>query len=73
MKRKRARDGHAKGARDEFAELIARAQRTRATRARIIIEQCLAMLPHYRGIPETHLADVRRSVLHFSLRLRALS
>ncbi|HVH19523.1 MAG TPA: helix-turn-helix domain-containing protein [Myxococcota bacterium] len=58
----------AKRARDEFAELIRRAQRTRATRARVIIEQCLAMLPHYRGIPETHLADVRRSVLaHLSL------
>jgi sugar diacid utilization regulator len=60
MKKKRARD--------EFAELIALAQRTRATRARVIIEQCLAMLPHYRGIPESHLADVRRSVLaHLSL------
>jgi sugar diacid utilization regulator len=54
--------------RGEFEELIRRAQRTGATRARIIIEQCLAMLPHYRGIPETHLADVRRSVLaHLSL------
>jgi len=49
---------------DEFHELIRRVQRTRRTRARVIVDECLAMLPHYRGIPEAHLADVRRSVLH---------
>jgi len=49
---------------DEFHKLIRRVHRTRRTRARIIIEQCLTLLPHYRGIPESHLADVRRSVLH---------
>lgn len=49
---------------DEFQDLIRRVYRTRRTRARIIIDQCLELLPHYRGIPEAQLADVRRSVLH---------
>jgi sugar diacid utilization regulator len=53
---------------DELHELIRRVYRTRRTRARIIIDQCLALLPHYRGIPDSHLADVRRSVLlHLTL------
>jgi hypothetical protein len=45
-------------------ELIRRVHRTRRTRARIIIEQSIEMLPHYRGISGARLATVRRSVLH---------
>jgi hypothetical protein len=49
---------------DEFQQWIRRVERTRRTRARIILAQCLERLPHYRGIPDSHLADVRRSVVH---------
>jgi sugar diacid utilization regulator len=43
-------------------DLIRQADRTRDGRARIVVEQCLAQLPHYQGLPESLLADVRRSV-----------
>lgn len=49
---------------DELHDLIERAYRTRRTRARIIVEECLERLPHYRGTPEPLLAEVRRNVLH---------
>jgi sugar diacid utilization regulator len=49
---------------NELQDLIQRAHRTRATRARIIVEDCLERLPHYRGAPESLLAEVRRSVVH---------
>lgn len=50
--------------RDELHDLIRRVYRTRRTRARIIIEQSLRILPHYRAVPPSRLAVVRRSVLH---------
>ena len=50
--------------RDELHDLIGRVYRTRRTRARIIIEQSLRILPHYRAAPRSRLAVVRRSVLH---------
>jgi sugar diacid utilization regulator len=43
-------------------DLIRQADRTRDGRARVVVEQCLAQLPHYRGLPESMLADVRRSI-----------
>jgi DNA-binding PucR family transcriptional regulator len=43
-------------------DLIRHADRTRDGRARVVVEQCLAQLPHYRGLPEPMLADVLRSV-----------
>ncbi len=49
---------------DEFHDLIRRAYRTRRTRARIIIDECLEHVPHYRSLPDSLLADVRRNVLH---------
>ena len=49
---------------DEFHELIRRAYRTRQTRARIIIDDCLELVPHYRRLPDSLLAEVRRNVLH---------
>jgi len=49
---------------DELHDLIRRAYRARGTRARIIVEDCLERLPHYRGSPESLLAEVRRSVVH---------
>ena len=49
---------------DELHNLIRRAYRTRRTRARIIIEDCLERLPHYRGAPETLLAEVGKSIVH---------
>jgi sugar diacid utilization regulator len=48
----------------ELLELIRLADRTRRTRARIIVDQCLERLPRYRDLPDALLADVRRSVLH---------
>lgn len=49
---------------DELQDLIRRVYRTRRTRARIIIERSLRLLPHYRAVPPARLAVVRRSVLH---------
>lgn len=49
---------------DELHDLIQRAYRTRRARARIIIEECLERLPHYRGLPDSLLAEVRASILH---------
>ena len=49
---------------DELHDLIQRAYRTRGTRARIIVEDCLVRLPHYRGAPDSLLAEVRKSVVH---------
>jgi sugar diacid utilization regulator len=49
---------------DELQELIGRVYRTRRTRARVIIERSLRILPHYRAVPAARLAVVRRSVLH---------
>ena len=49
---------------DAFHQLIQRVYRTRRTRARIIIDQSLEVLPHYRGVPDSRLVDVRKSVLH---------
>lgn len=48
----------------ELHDLIQRAYRTRRTRARIIEEDCLERLPHYRGLPESVLREIRRSTLH---------
>src|SRR5262245_22866779 len=49
---------------DDLLKLIRLAYRTRATRARLIVDQCLERLPRYRDLPDALLADVRRSVLH---------
>ena len=49
---------------DELHDLIRRAYRTRQTQARLIVSLCLERLPHYQGIPEALLAEVRKSVLH---------
>jgi len=49
---------------DELHELIQRAYRTRRTRARIIVEDCLDRLPHYRNLPAPLLAEVGESILH---------
>jgi sugar diacid utilization regulator len=48
----------------QLHELIQRAYRTRRTRARIIVEDCLDRLPHYRNLPEPLLAEVGESILH---------
>ena len=50
--------------RDELHALIRRVYRTRRTRARVIIEESLRILPHYRAARAARLAVVRRSVLH---------
>jgi len=52
------------GRRGAFEQLVRRVHRTRRTRARIIIEQSVGLLPNYRGIPAARVAEVRRSVLH---------
>jgi hypothetical protein len=49
---------------DGLNDLIQRAQRTRRTRARRIIDHCLERLPHYRTLPEVMLVEIRESVLH---------
>ena len=48
----------------ELHELIQRAYRTRRTRARIIVADCLERLPHYRNLPESLLDEVEQSILH---------
>jgi sugar diacid utilization regulator len=48
----------------ELHDLIQRAYRTRQTRARIIVEECLERLPHYRGPPDSLREEIRRSTLH---------
>jgi hypothetical protein len=48
----------------QLRDLVRRVHRTRRTRARIIIEQSIELLPHYRGVSGARLAAVRRSVLH---------
>ena len=48
----------------ELLALIRLAYRSRRTRARIIVDQCLERLPRYRALPEALLVDVRRSVIH---------
>jgi len=48
----------------ELHDLIARAHRTRRTRARIIIEECLERLPHYHGLPKSLLREIHDSTLH---------
>jgi sugar diacid utilization regulator len=48
----------------ELHQLIQRAYRTRRTRARIIVADCLDRLPHYRNLPESLLAEVGESILH---------
>jgi sugar diacid utilization regulator len=47
----------------ELQELIERADRTRRARARTIVDDCLARLPHYQGLPEPMLAEIRESIL----------
>lgn len=47
---------------DALHALIRRADRTRGSRARVILDQCLAELPHYRGLPDAVVADIGRSV-----------
>lgn len=47
-----------------FQALIDRAHRTRRTRARLIVEECLERLPHYRGLPEPLIEEIRASTLH---------
>jgi len=49
---------------DELHELIQRAHRKRGARARVIVEDCLERLPHYRGAPDSLLVEVRRSIVH---------
>jgi sugar diacid utilization regulator len=49
---------------DDLHDLIQRAYRTRRTRARQIIDACLERLSHYRGLPDSLLAEVHESVLH---------
>ena len=49
---------------DELHELIQKAHRTRRSRARIIVENCLDRLPHYRHLPDSLLAEVQESILH---------
>jgi sugar diacid utilization regulator len=48
----------------ELSRLIRRAYRSRHTRARLIVAQCLERLPYYRRLPAARLIDVHRSVLH---------
>jgi sugar diacid utilization regulator len=43
-------------------DLIRRADRTRDGRAQVVVDQCLSQLPHYQGLPEAMLAEVRDSV-----------
>ena len=53
---------------DEFHDLIRKAYRTRKTRARMIVDDCLEHVPHYRCLPESLLAEVQRNVLrHLAL------
>ena len=47
-----------------FRALIDQAHRTRGTRARAILDDCLERLPHYQNLPEAMLASVRESILH---------
>lgn len=47
---------------DALRALIRHADRTRAGRARVIVEHCLAELPHYRGLPDEIVADIATSV-----------
>jgi sugar diacid utilization regulator len=49
---------------DELSGLIEAAYRTRRARARLILDDCLARLPHYRHLPNSLLAEVRHSILH---------
>lgn len=47
---------------DALHALIRRADRTRGSRARVIVDQCLEELPHYRGLPADVVSDIGRSV-----------
>jgi sugar diacid utilization regulator len=49
---------------EELRDLIRRAYRTRKTRARVIIDDCLARLPHYRGLSDSLRAEIWENVLH---------
>ena len=49
---------------DELHELIRKAHRSRRSRARIIVDDCLDRLPHYRHLPDSLLAEVEASILH---------
>lgn len=49
---------------DELHELIQKAHRTRRSRARIIVDNCLDRLPHYRHLPDSLLTEVQQSILH---------
>lgn len=49
---------------DALHRLIRRADRTRAARARVIVDQCLAQLPSYRDLPERLVAEIGRNVRH---------
>jgi hypothetical protein len=64
VKRTASRPRRARPAPRALRELIQRVQRTRGTRARIIIDQSFGILPHYRGVSGARLAAIRRSVLH---------
>lgn len=47
---------------DALHALIRRADRTRGSRARVIVDQCLEELPHYRGLPADVVSEIGRSV-----------
>jgi sugar diacid utilization regulator len=49
---------------EELSKLVQAAYRTRRARARLILDDCLARLPHYRQLPEPLMAEVRQSILH---------
>jgi len=49
---------------DRLHELIQQAYRARRGRARIILDDCLERLPHYRDLPMSLLDEARRSILH---------
>lgn len=48
----------------DLHQLIQRAYRTRRSRARTIVEDCLERLPHYSGLPDELVAEIRESILH---------
>ena len=49
---------------DELDRLIQKAYRTRRSRARLIVDDCLDRLPHYQHLPDSLLAEVQASILH---------
>jgi sugar diacid utilization regulator len=49
---------------EPFHALIEQAYRTRRSRARRILDDCLERLPHYRNLPDSLRAEIRDSIQH---------